>query len=117
MTCDGPQHGPTTCASGGPGTGAGLGGTNADAAGLRAGDELIAIGDTRVQPDTWTVVWRGLARVDEPLGVLVAREGRVLTRTVTPRSCDFAALRLESVERPNAEQLARREAWLGARTI
>lgn len=82
----------------------------AHAAGLNAGDEVIAVGDRRVGAGAWSQVERELT-VDASVNVLVARKGmvRTLTMQVAPRPRMVWSLRVD----PDAGRAAalRRQAW------
>jgi predicted metalloprotease with PDZ domain len=88
-------------------------GSPASAAGLQAGDEILAIDSLRVDSSRWQEVFQAVARVDQPLQVLIARRGVVQTRTATPANGP-GTVSLAIDDKANAEAAALREAWLPA---
>ena len=90
-------------------------GSPASAAGLQAGDEILAIDSLRVDSSRWQEVFQAVARVDQPLQVLIARRGVVQTRTATPANGP-GTVSLAIDDKANAEAAALREAWLPAPT-
>lgn len=90
-------------------------GSPANAAGLQAGDEILAIDSLRVDSSRWQDVFQAVARVDQPLQVLISRRGVVQNRTATPaKGPGTVALSVD--EKANDEATALREAWLPAPT-
>ncbi|MBK8980481.1 MAG: M61 family metallopeptidase [Planctomycetes bacterium] len=89
----------------------------ADRAGLRAGDELIAIGRHRARPDDWQALWAELAVAGERIELLVAREGLLHEVQVVAGAAIGRGERIESVELPSEAQLAHRESWLRSRSL
>lgn len=88
-------------------------GSPASAAGLQAGDEILAIDSLRVDSSRWQDVFQAVARVDQPLQVLISRRGVVQTRNATPaRGPGTVALAVD--EKANEEAAALREGWLPA---
>lgn len=59
-------------------------GSPASAAGLQAGDEVLAIDALRVDSSRWQEVFQSLARINQPLQMLISRRGVVQTRAATP---------------------------------
>ena len=83
----------------------------ASAAGLQAGDEILAIEGLRVDSSRWQDVFQAVARVDQPLQLLIARRGVVQTRSATPTKGP-GTLTLVVDDRASEEATALREAWL-----
>ena len=81
--------------------------------GLAPDDELLAIAGLRVTSSNWQTVFAAVAAVDQPVDVLVSRRGAIRTLEVTPAASPGTA-KLMLDPSPTAEQLAAREAWLGA---
>lgn len=85
--------------------------TPAHAAGLQPGDELLAIHRLRVDGSRWQDVFQAVARVDQPLEVLFARRGMVLTKSVVPaKSPGSVALVVDEKGAPEA--LVMRDGWI-----
>jgi predicted metalloprotease with PDZ domain len=82
------------------------------AGGLSAGDEILALGGLRVRSRSFKTVLGQIAQAGRPLEILLARRGRVLTRTVTPTTNPPGVLRLELIEDASEAQLALRRGWL-----
>ena len=86
-------------------------------AGLCPGDEILGLGGLRARTSGWRELWELTARVDRPLEVLVARQGRIDAVSVTPAASADAHARIVPVDEPTENALAHREAWLGARDV
>lgn len=90
-----------------------LAGSAAAAAGISAGDELLAVDGWRIRRLDDAQAW--LQR-DQPLALLLVRDQRVLTRVVTPQPASplasTVALQLQAA--PPKALAARRSAWLDA---
>jgi predicted metalloprotease with PDZ domain len=84
------------------------------AAGLSAGDEILAVDGWRVRRLDDALSW---IRTGAAFELLVVRQQRVRTLRVAERSgerrSDAAARGLRLVGSPNAATLARRGGWLG----
>lgn len=84
-------------------------------AGIRAGDEWLALDGHRVGDRTWNTLCELLLTVDRPSEFLFSREGRVLSRSVVPT--ESAAFdrppRLEFADDVDARTKKLRDAWLG----
>lgn len=86
-------------------------GSPASAAGLQAGDEILAVDSLRVDSSRWQDVFQAVARVDQPLQVLMSRRGVVQTRNATPaKGPGTVALVVD--EKADAEATALRASWL-----
>jgi predicted metalloprotease with PDZ domain len=90
-----------------------LAGSVAAAAGLSAGDELLAVDGWRIRRLDEALAW---IRSDQPISVLLVRDQRVLTRVLQPRSASplNSTLALALQEAPSRAVAARRRAWLDA---
>ncbi|MCA8951349.1 MAG: M61 family metallopeptidase [Planctomycetes bacterium] len=86
----------------------------AAAAGLQPGDELVAVQGLRTTSALWQDVFRAVAKNDEPLELLVARRGVMLTLTARPLP---SAPEVElAIERDaDGERAALRAGWLRRR--
>jgi predicted metalloprotease with PDZ domain len=87
-------------------------GTPAEAAGLSAGDEILAIGGYRVLPGQWASrleAWRP----GDTVPVLVARREALLTLDVTFAEAPPQALTVEADPEATGPAAERRAAWLG----
>jgi predicted metalloprotease with PDZ domain len=87
-----------------------LRGGAAEAAGVSAGDELLAVDGWRVRRLDDARAWTGAGR---PLQLLLVRDQRLLERRVTPPSPPPRQVALRLVERPAAAVHRRRRHWLG----
>ncbi len=87
-------------------------GGGAQRAGIDVGDELIAIGDKRIEAGGVEAALAG-KRAGEAVPVLIAKDGRTMTREVTlePPRADRVKLVLRTDASPEAR--ARFEGWLG----
>ncbi|HET9976536.1 MAG TPA: PDZ domain-containing protein [Burkholderiaceae bacterium] len=87
-----------------------LAGGAAQAAGLAAGDELIAVDGWRIrrldEAQQWIVA-------GAPFDLLLARDQRLRTLRVVPDARVTPTTRLALADRPERAVLARRRAWLG----
>ena len=90
-----------------------LAGSAAAAAGLSAGDELLAIDGWRIRRLDDAQAW--IPR-DQPFTVLLVRDQRVLSRVLQPQPASPLAslLVLQLQDRPTKAVAARRRAWLDA---
>ncbi|EHR72949.1 putative protease with the C-terminal PDZ domain [Burkholderiales bacterium JOSHI_001] len=90
-----------------------LAGSAAMAAGLSAGDELLAVDGWRIRRLDDAANW---VASGQPFDLLLVRDQRVLTLRVDPRAGSTAleTLTLALAERPTAAVAQRRRAWLGA---
>ncbi|MBL9079248.1 MAG: M61 family metallopeptidase [Planctomycetes bacterium] len=79
--------------------------------GLAPGDELIALGDLRVDGGRWAELWRAVARVGQPLEVLLARRGVMTRCTVVPGPAR-GTTRLKVSAEATPTQAHLRERWL-----
>ena len=86
-------------------------GDPAHEAGLAPGDEILALAGIRVKPSSWKNVLENLDCVGKPLEALIARRGKILVKSLTPRSTP-ATLKLELVPDPTEEQKLLRQSWL-----
>ncbi|HEB52482.1 MAG TPA: M61 family peptidase [bacterium] len=82
-------------------------------AGFAPADELLAVQDLRVTASNWRTVLDAVARIGEPLDVLVARRGVIVGLTVTP-SAGPGTAHIALDESAGPQELAARRAWLGA---
>ena len=86
-----------------------LAGGLAEAAGLSAGDEILALGDWRVvKPEDLTLY----GAFEQPLPLLVARDRRLLHLTLPQGRAVEGAVALSLQGKPAAAVRRRREAWL-----
>ncbi|NRT58162.1 M61 family metallopeptidase [Sphaerotilus uruguayifluvii] len=86
-----------------------LAGGLAEAAGLSAGDEILALGDWRiVKPEDLTLY----GAFEQPLPLLVARDRRLLRLTLPAAGEVEGAVALSLQGKPAAAVRRRREAWL-----
>ena len=86
-------------------------GTPAEAAGVSAEDEILAIGGYRVRPDQWVTrldAWRP----GDTVPLLVARREALVTLQVTFTSEPARGVKVEVDSTADAAAVARREAWL-----
>jgi predicted metalloprotease with PDZ domain len=60
-------------------------GTPADEAGLHPGDEILAVAGLRADSGRWADVWSAVAKVGQPVELLLARRGVIERAVVTPR--------------------------------
>jgi predicted metalloprotease with PDZ domain len=90
-----------------------LAGSAAAAAGLSAGDELLAVDGWRIRRLDDALAW---TQRDQPLRLLLVRDQRVLTRVVTPQPASPLAttVALQLLPAPPKALAARRRAWLDA---
>lgn len=88
-------------------------GDPAHVAGLAPGDEVLAIAGLRVRASTWKNVLENLESIDRPLPLLIARRGRILEKSLTPRSVPPTA-KLEEVPDATPAQKRLRQLWLGS---
>ena len=90
-----------------------LAGSAAAAAGLSAGDELLAIDGWRIRRLDDAQAWM---QREQPFSVLLVRDQRVLTRVVQPQPASPLAstLALQLQDKPTKAVAARRRAWLDA---
>ena len=88
-----------------------LAGSAAAAAGLSAGDELLAVDGWRIRRLDDTLAW---TQRDQPFSVLLVRDQRVLTRVVQPQpaSAMHTTVVLQLQPAPPRALAARRRAWL-----
>ena len=88
-------------------------GSAAMAAGLSAGDELLAVDGWRIRRLDDAANW---VASGQPFDLLLVRDQRVLTLRVDPCAGTTAqeSLTLALAERPTAAVAQRRRAWLGA---
>jgi predicted metalloprotease with PDZ domain len=81
-------------------------------AGLRTGDEVVAVNGAPVDgPDAWRRATAG-ARVGDALVVDVVRDGRPVQVRVPLAGYSVLRVRVTPVERPSEQQRAVRRAWL-----
>ena len=90
-----------------------LAGSAAAAAGLSAGDELLAVDGWRIRRLDDALAW---TQRDQPFSLLLVRDQRVLTRVVTPQAASPLAttVALQLLPAPVKAMAARRRAWLDA---
>ncbi len=90
-----------------------LAGSAAAAAGVSAGDELLAVDGWRIRRLDEAQAW--VAR-DQPFVLLLARDQRVLTLRLRPQACPALAdtVSLHLNDKPGRAVGARRRDWLGA---
>jgi predicted metalloprotease with PDZ domain len=90
-----------------------LAGSAGAAAGLAAGDELLAVDGWRIRRLDDALAWVAPA---QPFEVLLVRDQRVLTRTVRPdaRSPLAGTVSLQLQPKPTRGVTARRQAWIDA---
>jgi predicted metalloprotease with PDZ domain len=90
-----------------------LAGSAAAAAGLSAGDELLAIDGWRIRRLDDAQAW---IQREQPITVLLVRDQRVLTRVVQPQPASPLAstLALQLQDKLPRAVAARRRAWLDA---
>ena len=88
-------------------------GSAAAAAGLAAGDELLAVDGWRIRRLDDALAWVAPA---QPFEVLLVRDQRVLTRTVRPdaRSPLAGTVSLQLQDKPARGVAAKRRAWIDA---
>lgn len=91
-----------------------LDGGTAQAAGLAAGDLLVALGGLRVTPDNLEALLQQFAP-GQTVEALVFRDDRQLTLTVTPRPAHDEQWTLKVAARPAAAAKRLRAGWLGGR--
>lgn len=89
-------------------------GSPADIGGVSPGDELIAVEGLRVDAVRWGEVLDAVAKVDQPLRVLLATRGVVAERTVVPGR-NSGTLSFEVDENASERQKRLRENWLPGR--
>jgi predicted metalloprotease with PDZ domain len=82
-------------------------------AGIDAGDELLGLGGTRIEGANVEATLRGRAP-GEAVDVLLARDGRILTRSVTLDPPRPDAVKLVARSHATPAQRHAFEAWLGA---
>ena len=82
-------------------------------AGLAPGDEVLALQGLRVTGGTWQSIYGAVARVAEPLDVLVARRGVVRTLQAVPTT-GVGTVGLAIREDATPPQHEARARWLGA---
>ncbi len=87
-----------------------LAGSAAAAAGVSAGDELLAVDGWRVRRLDEAQQWLGRGR---PFALLVVRDQRVLTLELQPQSPISAPSSLGLAARPTAAAASLRRGWLG----
>lgn len=83
--------------------------------GVAPDDELLAVENLRVTSSTWQNVLAAVARVEQPVELLVARRGVIRSLQVTPGASPGTAKLVRDKSATEA-QIAAREAWLGAET-
>ena len=90
-----------------------LAGSAAAAAGIAAGDELLAVDGWRIRRLDDALAW---TQRDQPFSLLLVRDQRVLTRVVTPQPASPLAttVALQLLAAPPKAVAARRRAWLDA---
>lgn len=86
--------------------------TPAYLAGLAPGDEILALDQLRTTSDSWRKVLGAKATVGQPLTLLFARRGAILSTTVTPNAARGTPQLRELANAP-PDAIARRDAWLG----
>ena len=85
------------------------------AAGIAPADELLALRGLRVDANRWPDVWKAVAKVGEPIEILLARRGVIARCEVTPRPGP-GTLGFELDPDAAAEKRRACDDWLGART-
>jgi predicted metalloprotease with PDZ domain len=88
-------------------------GTPAFAAGVNAGDEIVAIGGFRVTPEQYVARLEALSP-GKDVAVLVARHDAMKTLTLEVRDAPVPMWELRVIPTPAPERQARLAAWLGA---
>ena len=90
-----------------------LAGSAASAAGISAGDELLAVDGWRIRRLDDALAW---TQRDQPFSLLLVRDQRVLTRVVTPQPASplATAVALQLLAAPPKAVALRRRAWLDA---
>lgn len=86
-------------------------GSPAFEAGVHPGDELLAVDSLRVDSGRWAETWGAVAKLDQPVELLLARRGVVMRLVATPqRSPGTATIEID----PSASEDARRllASWL-----
>ena len=91
-------------------------GSAAAKAGIDAGDELLGIGGVRVEGANVEAALRGRAQGEE-VDVLVARDGRIVTRRLTLDAARADVVKLVAKKDASAAQRAAMRAWLGAEPL
>ena len=86
-------------------------------AGLAPGDEVLAVGGLRVQPQSFKAVFEARADIGVELDVLLSRRGEIQTRSVVPAANPSKGCKIVSVDEPSAPQLRHRMDWLRAEEI
>ena len=86
-------------------------GSAASAAGVSAGDELLAVDGWRIRRLDEARQWLG---TDAAFELLLVRDQRLLTLRVQPPPAPATALALGLADKPNAAAASLRRAWLGA---
>ncbi|HEX5054639.1 MAG TPA: hypothetical protein VFZ65_22880 [Planctomycetota bacterium] len=85
--------------------------TAAHEAGVAPGDELLAVQGLRVDAASWQETFQSVAKVEQPLELLLSRRGVITTCTAVPRPAKGTlALELDDAATPRQQQL--RSAWL-----
>lgn len=79
---------------------------------LAPDDELLAIQGLRVKSSNWQTTLSAVARIDEPVEILVARRGRILGLQVTPQAGP-GTVKLQFLEGLSAAQQSASTAWVG----
>ncbi len=86
-------------------------GSAAAAAGVSAGDELLAVDDWRIRRLDDAQQWLATGR---PFELLLVREQRVMRLSVQPEAAPRPPLTLALADKPAADVAALRRGWLGA---
>ena len=80
--------------------------------GLAPDDELLAIEGLRVKSSNWQTTLSAVARIDEPVEILVTRRGRIQSLQVTPIAGQ-GTVKLQLSENPSTPQQTASKSWLG----
>jgi S1-C subfamily serine protease len=86
--------------------------SSAAAAGLQAGDILVAVDDTEIIRGFGPVWARLVQKVGQPVKLSVKRGGKDQALTMTVASREEQRYKIVELPQPTAEQLKVREAWL-----
>ncbi|MEO6595781.1 MAG: peptidase M61, partial [Planctomycetota bacterium] len=85
--------------------------TAAHAAGVAPGDELLAVRGLRVNASNWQDVFQAVAKIDQPLELLLSRRGVITHCVAIPRRAT-GVFSLEIDEAATPQQQALRNGWL-----